>query len=237
MLPEDIAAAVEAIDGDPAPAVVRFDSGPPLAGRVAVLPSAFNPPTVAHVRLLEIASHVEGVMGRAALLTTRNVAKGVFGATLAQRIEMLLAIHEGHTDIAVLCTNQARILDQACALADAIPAATFDFVVGYDTLARFFDPAYYRDMAAETAAYFERFRLIATNRGEAGIDDVRAFLNRPEVRPFRDRIVVREIEDEPASASSTAVRTTLENGGHPVAVPGEVREYIFRHGLYMDRAG
>ncbi|GAB4322455.1 MAG: hypothetical protein Kow0010_03250 [Dehalococcoidia bacterium] len=236
MAAEYIAAAVEAIDGDPAPAVVRFDDGPPLAGRVAALPSAFNPPTVAHVRLLEIATQVEGVTGLAALLTTRNVAKGVFGASLAQRVEMLLAIQRRRPEIAVLCTNQARILDQALALADALPAASFDFIVGYDTLVRFFDPAYYRDMAAETAAYFERSRLIATNRGEATIADVRAFVERPEVRPFRGRIVLREIEDEPASASSTAVRTTLENGGHPVAVPDEVRDYILRHRLYVEPA-
>lgn len=233
---EHIARAIEAIDGDPAPSVVRFDDGPPLAGRIAVLPSAFNPPTIAHVRLLEIAAQVPGVTAPAALLTTRNVDKGVFGASLAQRVEMLLALHAHRPGIPVLCTNQARIRDQAQALADAMPAAAFDFIVGYDTLVRFFDPRYYHDMAAETAEYFARSRLIATNRGDASIADVRAFVERPEVRPFRDRIIIREIEPEPANASSTAVRTTVENGGHPLAVPEAVRDYILRHGLYAESA-
>lgn len=234
MVSPQIAAAVDAVDCDPSGRVLRFDEGVPLAGRVAVLPSAFNPPTKAHVRLLEIASGVEGIDHLAALLTTRNVAKGVYGASLAQRVEMLLALHGRDPRVAVLCTNQARIADQVLALADAFPAAGFDFVVGYDTLVRFFDPAYYRDMAAEVAAYFERSRLIATNRGEATIDVVCRFLERPEVRPHRDRIVVCEIEEEPANTSSTAVRSVLEDGGHPVAVTDEVRAYILRHGLYVE---
>ena len=60
-------------------------------GRVAVLPSAFNPPTIAHLHLLEQALRVEGVTLAAAMLSTRNVAKGVVGAGLADRVGMLLA--------------------------------------------------------------------------------------------------------------------------------------------------
>jgi len=227
-----IEAALRDLDASSSPAIVRFDAGPEPAGRVAVLPSAFNPPTWAHLHLLDVGLSVEGVTSSAALLTTRNVAKEVFGAGLADRVAMLLAVQQQRPALAILATNVARLIDQAAALRAWRPAVDFDLIVGYDTLVRLFDAHYYADMPSELRPFFERHRVIATNRGQHGVDAVAAFLRRPDARPFAPAILVRELDDHPASLSSTAARDDVARGEHPSALPPEVVDYIRAHGLY-----
>lgn len=224
------------LDAAPGARVHRFDFGPRFRPRVAVLPSAFNPPTLAHLRLLEIACEVEGMTGAAALLSTRNVDKGIYGAPLAERVGMLVALHEARPDIAVLASNAARIPDQASALREAHPDAAFDFVVGYDTLIRVFDPRYYSDMERDLAGFFEHHRLITMNRGAATYDEVCRFVATDAVRIFASRIVACQLEDEPSRLSSSLARDDVARGEVSEFIPLPVREYILRNGLYTDTA-
>src|SRR6185437_10745724 len=121
------------------------------------------PPTLAHLHLLETAAALEPGGRPAALLSTRNVAKGVFGAALADRVGMLLAMHAIHPALGVLATNAARLVEQARALRAEFEDAQFDFVVGHDTLVRLFDAVYYTDMQAGLGEFFAHHRVIATN--------------------------------------------------------------------------
>jgi nicotinamide-nucleotide adenylyltransferase len=228
---EEIAASLEALDADPQPAARRFDPGAPFAARVAVLPSAYNPPTIAHVHLLDAGREAAGADSAAALLTTRNVAKGVLGASLAQRVEMLLALHFERPEIAVMACNAARIIDQARALRRSYDGVEFDFIVGYDTLVRLFDRQYYTDMESELAGFFARHRVVATNRAEAGIAEVARFVQ-SVAGAFRDRIIVTEIDDQPAGLSSSAARADVPGGSALEAVPEAVHDYIATHRLY-----
>ena len=231
-MPRDHAAVLERLDSAPGPTALRFDDGADLAGPVVVLPSAYNPPTIAHLRLLEVAGLIDHARP-AALLSTRNVAKGVFGASLADRAGMLLAIHQHQPSLAVLASNAARLADQAAALRAAFPLATVDFVVGHDTLIRLFDPVYYDDMAATLETFFAHHRVIATNRGDVSVDTVRSYVE-DSAGPFASRIIVCELDAHPASLSSTAARATAAVGASPIEVAPEVAAYIRTHHLYRD---
>jgi nicotinic acid mononucleotide adenylyltransferase len=223
---------IERIHSAPDAVVARLDAGAEFTSRLAVLPSAFNPPTRAHMELLQVALGAEGVGAIAALLTTRNVAKELHGASLAHRASMLLEIESAGWDIPVLVANQARIADQAKLISATWPAVGVDIIVGYDTLIRVFDAQYYGEMETELQAFFADHRLIATNRADDAVDAVTRFLERPEVRPFASRIVVRELHDEAADLSSTAAREAIASGEDPFHLPAEVADYIHRHGLY-----
>lgn len=219
------------LDLQPGPSVVRFDRGRRFRGRLAFLPSAYNPPTLAHIHLLEAALEVDGVEHIAAMLTTRNVAKDVFGASLPDRVAMLLELHQERRELAVLAANAARIVDQAAALSAAFDGVGIDAIVGFDTLERLFDPGYYSDMERELAPFFERHRVIATNRGSHGIRDVEGWV-RAHAGEFAGRIIMREIDAYPAALSSTLVRERVAVGAGELPVTPAVRRYILERGLY-----
>jgi len=234
---EDIGSRLDQLDASEAPAALRLDEPHPLAGRIAILPSAFNPPTSAHVALLDVATSAVDAVAPAALLSTKNVDKGLHGASLAQRIEMLLALKSSRPALAVLATNAARIADQARALRGAHPSAEFDFVVGFDTLVRLFAPRYYDgDMAAQLETFFAHHGVVAANRGEAGVDVLHSYIETEVPSEFRARIIVRRLDDHPASLSSTLARDEAARSGRPLAVPPEVADYIERHRLYSAAA-
>lgn len=232
---EALAARLAAVAAAERFAADRLDGDALLVGRVAVLSSAFNPPTRAHAALLAVAGGVPGVTGTAALLTTRNVDKGIFGASLEHRAAMLVALtREGHAG-AVLAANAARFADQGPALRAAFPGVAFDFIAGYDTLVRIFEPKYYAGEAAmhtDLEVFFAHHRLIVTNRGEASLAAVEAFLATAAARSFADRIVPRALHDEPAAMSSTRARERAAAGEHQELVTPAVAGYISAHGLY-----
>lgn len=233
---DDIAATLDHLESAPPGSVHRFDHGPQFRGRVAFLPSAYNPPTIAHLHLIETALGVEDVETTAAVLTTRNVAKGVYGASLAHRVGMLLALRDDYPALAVLAANSARILDQVTALESACPTASFVPILGFDTLVRLFDPRYYNDMEGELAAFFTTHRVIATNRGGLSGRDVDAWLETHAAR-FRAAIIIRELGAYPASLSSTNVRESIRGGYQPTDVAPAVLDYIEQHALYRDASG
>ncbi len=228
----DLVAQLQFLETNLPPAAVRFDRGPAFLGRVVVLPAAYNPPTIAHLHLLELATREPGITAASAFLSTRNVDKGVHGATLVQRVEMLLALAETNA-FAVLATNQARLADQSRALTETFDGVEFDFIVGYDTLERVFDERYYEDIAAELAPFFAAHRLLATNRAEHGIAEVERFVEEhPLARHYQDRILIRELDEHPASLSSTAAREDASAGLESAQLPPAVAAYIREHGLY-----
>ena len=226
--------ALTALGGSDGHVARRFDATEQFDGRVVVLPSAFNPPTRAHLRMLELAAGVAGASHRAAMLTTRNVDKGLYGAPLDHRIGMLLAEAREAPGLAVVATNAARFVDQAAALTAEFREARFDFVAGYDTLVRIFDPRYYDDMDAALTPFFGRHRLLVTNRAEATPRALSAFVAALPAR-FRDRVLQLELDDHAAWMSSTAARENVAGGGEDESIPPAVRRYIEEHGLY--RAG
>lgn len=228
----DIGVRLASLHESPGFVAARFDDGPGLEGRVAVLPSAFNPPTLAHSGLLELALAEEDVTHVGALLSTNNVDKQVFGAPLAHRIGMLLALASKRPWLAVVAANAARLADQGLALKVAFPNVEFDFVVGYDTLVRVFDGHYYTDMDAELEAFFGQHRIIATNRAQATAEAVAEFCSRMPARRFQDRIVVRELDAGRAWMSSSAARGNIGQGAAATALSPEIDHYIREHGLY-----
>lgn len=233
---DDIAASLDALESATPGSVHRFDAGPAFRGPVAFLPSAYNPPTLAHLHLIETARAVDGVSATAAVLTTRNVAKGVYGAGFAHRVGMLLSLQHDYPSLAVLAANSARILDQVAGLESAFPVASFLPILGFDTLERLFDPRYYSDMEGELAVFFATHRVIATNRGGLSARDVHAWLDTHAAR-FKEAIIVRELGAYPASLSSTGVRESIRGGYQPTDVAPSVLAYIEQHALYRDASG
>lgn len=225
-----LAEALARLQANPDPVAHRFDTQEPLDGPIAFLPAAFNPPTIAHLRLLERATAATGA-SPAALLTTRNVDKSLTGAPLPARVEMLLAARRDGHHVAVLAANAARIIDQVAALERTYPAAQPTPIVGFDTLVRLFDPRYYTDIAAELDPFFERHRVIAANRGPHAIEAVAEWLHH-NAREYASRITLIELEADLAAVSSTQARQLAAAGLPPEHVPPSVRAILAQRRYY-----
>lgn len=228
-----LAESLARLDAFPLAAVLRLDRSEPLSGRAVVLPSAFNPPTAAHLALLEAAAAAVGAGTAVALLSTRNADKPLSGAPLHHRAGMLLALARGRGNLAVVATNAALLVDQSAALRRAYPEAEFDFVVGHDTLVRLFEPRYYAEggMAAALEALFRRHRLLAAERGPGGREAIEGVLAGP-ARRWRERILILDVPGWTATVSSTEIRLRAASGLRPRGAPAEIARYVARHRLY-----
>jgi len=148
------------------------------------------------------------------LLATVNVDKGGEGLPLERRFDLLLRFAESRPHVSVAAVGHGRFVDKLEAIRAAYPAGTrVAFLLGFDTLARLFDPKYYADRGASLTRLFDGSECIVANRGKDTPSAVEAFLTRPEVAPFARRIHVVTVADGP--------RHRLGHRGARAAFPGE----------------
>lgn len=198
------------------------------AGRLLCLSASFNPLTTAHVWLIQEASRIFPPDEVLLLLARANVDKPVEGFSLEGRLGLLARFTEPRPAFSVAAVSHGRFVDKAEAIRPHYPAGTrLAFLVGFDTLARLFDPKYYADPAASLRALFGGSEFIAANRAPHPPEAVTAFLTRPEVAPYAGRIRVIQLPGDIAAISATQVRTRLARG-EPVTglVPPEIQALL-----------
>mmetsp|Transcript_86319 Transcript_86319/g.239368 ORF Transcript_86319/g.239368 Transcript_86319/m.239368 type:complete len:282 (-) Transcript_86319:13-858(-) len=238
----DVVASVN----DARPLLVADTNGMPFdmgvsrgARKIAVLDSSFNPPTLAHERLLQLSDKIEGVGPfdfKLLMLAKSNADKAIVGAQLHERLAMMqqvaLAQGDGRTLLAVtafaLFVDKARALLEMLAEDPAAPLSTIYFIVGSDTIVRIFNPKYYKDPEKELGEFFRMAHLISFDRDEATMQQTREKLGTPLGEMFKDRITLSKL-DNPylQELSSTMVRQALVDG-QPLSemlLPG-VEEFV-----------
>lgn len=204
-------------------------------GNLVVMDASFNPMTVAHEAMLHRASDAFRAGEALLLLSHANVDKGVYGATLAQRLAMLDHYAESSRNLSVAGCSHARFVDKARALGPLYPKSTvLYFVVGYDTLLRLFDPRYYSNFRDELSEFFAGARVVAANRANTDPDAMRRLKISPEYDAFSDRIHFIGLDGAHSRMSSTEVRTLKKaDAGIGHLVPSRIAKAI--DALYLYR--
>lgn len=123
------------------------------------------------------------------------------------------------------------------------PEVELTFLIGTDTLIRFFDPKYYppNEMLPILSDFFTRSSIVSSQRGEEatsqGVEI--GVLSRPEVKEWVKSGKVRlsgSFKEGREDVSSTRVREAIKHGGGEELlkelVNDDVREYIESEGLY-----
>ncbi|KAK0469624.1 Nucleotidylyl transferase [Desarmillaria tabescens] len=197
--------------------------------KVLILDSSFNPPTLAHLALARCGNDYDA---RILMLSTTNadkkLAPGDVTIALRQSMMALLGFH-----IAVV--DEPTFVGKARKLHAEMPSATWDFVMGWDTVERVFAERYYtgKDMVAELKEFFfeSRARIVYAPRAGAGGIDVWAAVERVGAR---EKVVQAAISDEFVAYSSTAVRNAIKSGkgSWRDKVPPAIAEYIDKERLY-----
>ena len=200
--------------------MARYLVGSPLrAGRLGLLPAAFNPPTVAHLALADAAADFAGLDQVAFVLPEKLPHKRFEGASFEQRVALLkAAVADTHgRAVAVaaggLFIEIAREFRALCG-----PAIEIFLVCGSDAADRIVNWDYAE--GPTFAEQLEEFRMLVGSRG------------RRYQPPYdlQDRIKSLELPPTYATISSTAAR-----GGGSVDIPPRVAELVARWGLYRGR--
>ena len=201
---------------------------------MGVFAASFNPPTWAHLHLIE-----EGLKGIplqevGVILDKRPMDKEIFGASLVDRLLMLLAIFQERKEISIGVCNQGLFLSKLLALRPHLPPGVRIYLImGYDTLVRLFDPRYYEDREKALREIFSMAKVLVGLRGEAGERELRSFLSQPAQRPYASSVIPLEIPKGLRSISSTQVRERVKEGlVISGLVPPPVEEFISKRGLY-----
>lgn len=240
--------------------------------RLVVLDSSFNPPTSAHSRLVRAVVAEAGPGTRVMLLlAVNNADKAPMPASFPMRLGMMESMARGMlrhvaVEIDVAVTTMAFFHDKARAVAEmgfyhdqsgegevAVarhPSPEQEFLVGFDTLVRIFNPKYYGEgPASSTAAmrsalgpFFERARLRVATRPDdewGSREEQLSYVRGLEQLhgAWARRVDVAEEQEGTTGVSSSLAREMARTEG--VArldglVDGEVRAWIEDEGLYRD---
>ncbi len=205
--------------------------------KVGILDASFNPFTLAHASLIHTSKETHKLNDMLLMLSLANVDKGLFGATLEQRLAMMTEYAKQHNLSVAICSH-ARFVDKIMALTPCYaPNTQFYFIVGYDTLVRLFDAKYYADMQADLQKLFHTCHFIAANRENNDQQVLDAFLKKTEVEPFAKRIHTISLPPHMAQISSTQVRNNIQsNQSIEHLVPQVISKAIHNLHLYSNEA-
>lgn len=202
--------------------------------KLGVFSGSFNPLTLAHLKIIELAEEKIDLKEVLLLLAKANVDKNVFGATLPQRLKVLKRYAQEKNNLSVAVSSHGRFIDKVTALSSLYPSDTqFYFIIGYDTLVRIFDSKYYTDMNKEVGNLFAQSEFIVANRGIHGIKAIETFLEKPFCREYIEKIHPVLLEEPYTRISSTKVRECVSSAiSIDGLVPKLVSKWIEETGIY-----
>ena len=210
--------------------------------RLGVFASSFNPPTIAHVQLIQRAAEAFSLDEILALAGKTNADKLDYECSLEDRLAMLTLTFADEPRVSIGLSSHAFYVDMTDALELAYPAQTdLHFIVGFDTFERVLDAEdrytrrYYREFRGRTEVLehlFARSRFIVAGRAGAGLHSVGLLVERePAVPP--DRVLYLDFPADLGELSATEVRKRRrESRLIKGLVPAKVEKYIEEHGLY-----
>jgi len=203
-------------------------------GVLGVLPASFNPPTAAHEALVSEAGAAVAFDEILLVQDQQAMDKEFHGAALEDRLLMLLALFGADKRISLGIATRGLFLDKVKALKGIYPKNTQTyFIVGYDTIVRVLDPAYYTDRKESLRALFSQARFLVANRGSCGEQDLIRLFTHKANRPFAAQVFSLTLSAEQAGISSSEVRQRLAEGRSVRGlVPLKLEEFLRTRGFY-----
>lgn len=233
---KDAQRLLDELDPQAKPQVRLVTGAPAPRGNIIVFPGSFNPPTNAHLALLQEAHEFgrarggRGVYAAMNKLTTDK--ETVERPLMVDRIlllETVLHAHAPHTGI--LLFNRGLYVEQAEAIrAQFHEVQQLYFLLGFDKIVQIFDPHYYQDRDKALRELFALAEILVAPRAGAGPAELGALLARPENAPFAGHVHALPLDASYRDISSSRVRQGAS--AHAQDVPPEVLRFIRETGAY-----
>jgi nicotinic acid mononucleotide adenylyltransferase len=227
-LRERLLESVAEVNAAAVPTARVFGMEPGALRSVAILPGAFNPPTLAHVALARAALG-HGFDAALFSIGTRTIDKeDAAGLSIVDRLDVLSRICRSEKRLGVVLQNRGLYVEQADAVGSALPSGCeITFVVGMDKVPQIFDPRYYDDVDAALANLFARAKLLVAARGHLDRDALLALLEEEHAKPHAEGLGWLELAPKWRAISATAVRERLVLGEIPAELlPPEVAAFL-----------
>jgi nicotinate (nicotinamide) nucleotide adenylyltransferase len=233
---------IERADPGGEPGIEIIKHAEVTGSRLGVFASSFNPPTVAHVELMQRAAEAFALEEILALAGVANADKVQYECSLEDRLAMLALTFADEPRVSIGLSSHAFYADMIDALGRRCsPETDLHFIVGFDTFERVLDvedrytERYYRRFGSriETLRYlFGRSNFIVAGRAGAGLRSIRLLVEREPVVP-PSGVLYLDFPTDLGGLSATEVRKR-RRAGRPIKglVPEAVEDYIQRHGLY-----
>src|SRR5690242_5094770 len=203
---------LDELDPQAQPQVYLAPGSPAPRENIIVFPGSFNPPTTAHVAMLQQAhgfGRERGVMGVYAAMSKRTTDKeSVERPLLVDRILLLeMVLHNHVPDTGILLFNQGLYVEQA----EAIRAQFSDvkqiyFLLGFDKIVQIFDPHYYEERDKALRELFSLAEILVAPRAGAGPAELSKLLAQPENVPFANHVHSLPLDSAYQDISSSRIR-------------------------------
>ncbi len=216
-----------------APQAFVVPGSPQPQGIIIVFPGSFNPPTTAHLALLEQArqyayTHLATSSTQLyAAISKRIVDKEhVERPLIFDRILLLQTVLQHHLpDTGILLFNRGLYVEQAQAVYASFPTVKkLFFLMGFDKIVQILDPHYYDDRDVALRELFKLAKLLVAPRGEAHANTLAELLNQPQNQPFASYIHTLPFDPAYRDISSTNIRQQSDR--YTDDIPQEVQQFV-----------
>ncbi len=231
-----IQALLDSLNPDAEPQALLVPGSPMPQATIIVFPGSFNPPTNAHIALLQqsrLFAHKYEPAYLYAAISKRTVDKEqVERPTWLDRIDLLnTVLHKYLQNTGIILFNRGLYVEQAQALRASFPdVQRIFFLLGFDKIMQIFDPHYYQDRDASLVALFSLAELLVAPRGNDGEKELDALLHRPENERFAQYVHSLSFDPQYRQMSSTLIRQGNVASLHDV--PSEVQQFIRETHVY-----
>jgi len=209
---------------------------PAPRGNVIVFPGSFNPPTTAHLAMVQQAREFgreHGGMGVYAAMSKRTTDKeAVERPLLVDRILLLETVLRSHApSTGILLFNRGLYVEQAEAIRARFSVVKqLYFLLGFDKIVQIFDPHYYEDRDKALRELFALAEVLVAPRAGDGPAELSGLLAQPENAPFANHVHSLPLDTTYRDISSSRVRQGA--AAHEQDVPPEVLRFISETGAY-----
>lgn len=225
-----IQAVLDQLNPDTEPQALLVPGSAQPRTTIIVFPGSFNPPTNAHIALLQQArlfARTHGATSLYAAISKRIIDKEkVERPTLLDRIDLLdTVLHRYLQDTGIMLFNRGLYVEQAQAVRASFPQVKhLYFLLGFDKIVQIFDPHYYKDRDASLVALFNIAELLVAPRGNDGEKELNELLHRPENARFAYFVYPLTLDVQYRNVSSTQIRQGDASALREV--PQEVQQFI-----------
>lgn len=240
-----IQALLDQLQSEEEPRALLLPDAPDPGGSIIVFPGAFNPPTNAHLALMQQArlhaltqKQVEKDDPRSprlyAAISKLTVDKErVERPLLVDRVLLLSAVLQAHLPWAgILLFNCGLYVEQAQAVRTSFSVVQrLFFLIGYDKIVQIFDPRYYQERDTALDKLFSLADILVAPRAGYGLDALTNLLEKPQNHRFAPFIHALPFDDAYRDISSSHVRQYKEQLS--AEVPPEVQDFMLKTRAYL----